>query len=72
MLHVQVELVLTDGHGPDGFNQSVAGIPGVNNQTGLPKSPPGRCFPVEDKETLSPSSEPQIHNDSMRQKRYIL
>lgn len=27
LLHVQVELVLTYGHGPDGFNQRVAGIP---------------------------------------------
>lgn len=53
LLHVQVELVLTDGHCPDGFNQSVAGIPGVNKQTGLPKGPLGDCFPVEDNEKHS-------------------
>lgn len=52
LLHVQVELVLTDGHHPDGFNQSVAGIPGVNDQAALPKSPLGDCFPVEDNEKL--------------------
>lgn len=53
LLQVQIELVLTDGHRPDGFNQSVAGIPGVNNQTGLPKGPLGRCFPVEVEENVS-------------------
>lgn len=32
---VQVELVLTDGHGPDGLDQRVAGIPRVDNQARL-------------------------------------
>lgn len=51
---VQVELVLTDGHHPDGFNQRVAGIPCVNNQTGLSKSALGHCSPVEGNETFRP------------------
>lgn len=34
---LQVELVLANGHDPNGFNQRVAGIPGVDNQTRLPK-----------------------------------
>lgn len=38
LLPVQVELVLTDGHHPDGLNQRVACIPCVNDKTGLPKS----------------------------------
>lgn len=67
LLHVQVELVLTDGHHPDGFNQSVAGIPGINNQTGLPKSPLGDCFPVGDNEKHSALLKPYSHNVYLKQ-----
>lgn len=35
LLPVQVELVLTDGHRPDGLDQRVAGIPSVDNQARL-------------------------------------
>lgn len=51
LLPVQVELVLTDGHHPDGFNQRVAGIPCVNNQTSLSESLLGHCSSVEDNKT---------------------
>lgn len=37
LLPVQVELVLTDGHGPDGLDQRVAGIPRVDDQARLSK-----------------------------------
>ena len=49
-LPVQVELVLTDGHHPDGFNQRMAGIPCVYNQPGLSEGSLGHCFSVEDNE----------------------
>lgn len=51
LLPVQVELVLTDGHHPDGLNQRVAGIPRVNNQTSLSERSLGHCSSVEDNET---------------------
>lgn len=51
LLPVQVELVLTDGHHPDGFNQRVAGIPCVNNQPSLSESSLGHCSSVEDNKT---------------------
>lgn len=50
-LPVQVELVLADCHHPDGFNQRVAGIPCVNNQTGLPECSPGHCSSGEENKT---------------------
>lgn len=45
--------MLTDGHHPDGFNQRVAGIPCVNNQTGLSESSLGHCSSAEDNKTHS-------------------
>lgn len=71
LLNVQVELVLTDGHHPDGFNQRVAGIPGGNNHSALPKRPLGHSFPVEDKRKLSAPLQPYIHNDSVKLMCYI-
>lgn len=51
LLSVQVELVLTDGHRPDGLNQRVAGIPCVNNQASLSKRSLGYCSTVRDNKT---------------------
>ena len=61
--------MLTDGHHPDGFNQRVAGIPCVNNQTRLSKGSLGHCSSMKDnKQTLSTSTDPegksfQLHNE---------
>lgn len=51
LLPVQIELVLTDGHHPDGFNQRMAGIPCVNDKTCLSKGSLGHCSSVEDNKT---------------------
>lgn len=47
LLPVQIELVLTDGHHPDGLNQSVAGIPRVDDQSALPECALGLNPPVD-------------------------
>lgn len=46
LLSVQVELVLADGHNPDGFNQRMAGIPRVDLKACLPKGALGHCSSV--------------------------
>lgn len=46
LLSVQVELVLADGHDPDGFDQWMAGIPGVDLKASLPEGALGHCSPV--------------------------
>lgn len=37
---VQVELVLADGHGPDGFDEGGTGVPGVHGDATVTKCPP--------------------------------
>ena len=63
LLPVQVELVLTDGHHPDGFNQRVAGIPRVNHQAGLSERSLGHCSSGEEEEitrqTFSTRADPR-------------
>lgn len=46
LLPVQIELVLTDGHHPNGLNQRVAGIPRVDDQASLPKGAFGHRPPA--------------------------
>lgn len=46
LLSVQVELVLADGHDPDGFDQRMAGIPRVDLKACLPEGAFGHCPPV--------------------------
>lgn len=37
---VQVELVLADSHGPDGFDEGGTGVPGVHSDATVTKRPP--------------------------------
>lgn len=46
LLSVQVELMLANGHDPDGFDQRMAGIPRVDEQARLPKGALGYGSPV--------------------------
>lgn len=43
LFSVQIELMLTDGHDPDGFDQWVTGIPCVDHQSRLAKSAFSHC-----------------------------
>lgn len=44
LLPVQVKLVLTDGHSPDGLYQGRTGVPSVHSNSTMSESPPGhRC-----------------------------
>lgn len=38
LFSVQVKLMLTDCHNPDGFNQRSVRIPGLHHKAALPKS----------------------------------
>ena len=40
LLAVQVELVLADGHGPDGLDEAWTGVPGVDRDATVSESPP--------------------------------
>ncbi len=46
LFSVQVELVLADGHDPDGFDQWVTGIPSVDHQPRLAKRALSHCSPA--------------------------
>lgn len=46
LLPVQVELVLADGHGPDGLDECWARVPRVHCNAAVAKGPPGHRGPA--------------------------
>lgn len=57
LLSVQVELVLADGHGPNGFDQRMAGIPRVDQKARLTEGALGYCSPGATKNEPAQKSE---------------
>lgn len=54
LLAVQVELVLADGHGPDGLDEAGAGVPRVHGDAAVAKRPPGHRRPTVGADTRPP------------------
>ena len=46
LLAVQVELVLADGHGPDGLDEAWTGVPGVDRDAAVSERPPRHRRPA--------------------------
>lgn len=54
LLAVQVELVLADGHGPDGLDEGRAGVPRVHRDAAVAKRPPCHRRPTVGADTRPP------------------
>lgn len=52
LFSVQVELVLANSHGPDGFDQGGAGVPGVHRDPTVAKRPSGHRRPAVGPNTI--------------------
>lgn len=54
LLAVQVELVLADGHGPDGLDEGRTGVPRVHCYATVTKRPPRHRRPTVGADTRPP------------------
>lgn len=54
LLAVQIELVLADGHGPDGLDEGGTGVPGMNSDAAVTKGPSGHRRPTVEVDTRPP------------------
>lgn len=51
---VQVELVLADGHGPDGLDEGGTGVPGMHSNAAVTKRPSRHRRPTVGADTRPP------------------
>lgn len=54
LLAVQVELMLADGHGPDGFDEGRTGVPGMHSNATVTKRPSCHRRPTVGADTRPP------------------
>lgn len=54
LLAVQVELVLADGHGPDGLDEGRTGVPRVHGDATVTERPPRHRRPTVGADTRPP------------------
>lgn len=65
--------MLADSHPPDGFDQRMTGIPGVDEQTSLSKGAFGYCSSVAQKNTkkMSESQKEQVKRSPLKETKLI-